>query len=317
MKRLRWKWQDLLDKGLGRRVVPGAAGEGRILVYHGVTEHARTDINARFISTQLFRQQMEWLKMHARIVSVADYFAGKRDPDKLTVALTFDDGYRNNYREVVPILREMKLPATFFVTAIRAVGYDFLWPDALDLYKLSGPSRLEFENRVYQKRGNEYRHGRESLKDTLRNSDWKLKAAFLEQHIDVDKIRQDAALLPYWELMPESEIRKIAEDPLFEIGAHGLYHNCLGRISHERATTELAESKAWLENVTQKPVRELAWPDNSKTDALVDAAQKMGYERQLAVNMHGSEQPDMRPRFGINPYISLNNQLRAIIKGEY
>jgi peptidoglycan/xylan/chitin deacetylase (PgdA/CDA1 family) len=55
---------------------------------------------------------------HFRVVSLSEQVAGARAGRSMagTLAITFDDGYLDNYEVAAPILRKLRLPATFFVT---------------------------------------------------------------------------------------------------------------------------------------------------------------------------------------------------------
>jgi glycosyltransferase involved in cell wall biosynthesis/peptidoglycan/xylan/chitin deacetylase (PgdA/CDA1 family) len=92
-------------------------GRGRLTVlnYHQVNDPA-DDFST--VSTAEFRRQMEFLREHYRVLPLADAVravvtagAGER-----IVAITFDDGYRDNATIAAPILRSLGLPACFFVS---------------------------------------------------------------------------------------------------------------------------------------------------------------------------------------------------------
>jgi peptidoglycan/xylan/chitin deacetylase (PgdA/CDA1 family) len=87
---------------------PSAAS--RILTYHsvGARDH---EMN---VAPDAFRAQMEWLAASQEVITLAD--AADAAPG---VAVTFDDGYRDNLVNAVPILREFGIPATVFVVAGR------------------------------------------------------------------------------------------------------------------------------------------------------------------------------------------------------
>ncbi|MDO8488873.1 MAG: polysaccharide deacetylase family protein [Candidatus Omnitrophota bacterium] len=89
-----------------------------IIMYHSVTPQARID-NRVEVSASRFQYQMEFLKNHHyNIVSLEE--AGKmikerkRVPAK-TIAITFDDGYEDNYIYAYPVLKRLKIPATIFI----------------------------------------------------------------------------------------------------------------------------------------------------------------------------------------------------------
>lgn len=86
------------------------AGCSVILTYHsvGTRDH---EMN---VTPTAFREQMAWLADHAQVVPLAqavDIADG--------VAITFDDGYRDNYTEAAPVLAELRLPATVFAVPGR------------------------------------------------------------------------------------------------------------------------------------------------------------------------------------------------------
>lgn len=86
-----------------------------ILMYHRVTGDVDVELDIPF---DLFRRQLEWLKLNGSVISYSDavdmMLAGK-PPEKLHYVLTFDDAYEDFYTHVMPLLRELKLPATLFV----------------------------------------------------------------------------------------------------------------------------------------------------------------------------------------------------------
>lgn len=100
----------------GRRLTRGTTpNRVAVLCYHSV--HPSTPFAC--VSPPEFRRHLEWLRTHCRVVPFSDI---PLDPasaggDRPTVAITFDDGYLDNYTEAFPLLLEYGLTATFFVTA--------------------------------------------------------------------------------------------------------------------------------------------------------------------------------------------------------
>lgn len=79
-----------------------------ILRYHSVGE----PIGTPAVSTERFRRDLEYLSDRFDIVALSEIGSNSR---KKKVALTFDDGYRNFYDTVFPLLLEYNAPATVFV----------------------------------------------------------------------------------------------------------------------------------------------------------------------------------------------------------
>lgn len=110
-----------------------------VVLYHGVTtnEHPEGSENYRWkhIPLTAFREQIDWLAQHFHIVSLAKIERLVREdapPKEPLCAITFDDGYRNNFINAFPVLREKKVPATFFVTTGFVDTKSPLWPDRLE-----------------------------------------------------------------------------------------------------------------------------------------------------------------------------------------
>lgn len=91
--------------------------KARVLIYHKVNNH---EPNLLSISVPLFRRQMEHLKKHFNVVTVRELVNRMRDGRCFaprTVAITFDDGYKDNYLNAYPVLKELGLPALIFLPA--------------------------------------------------------------------------------------------------------------------------------------------------------------------------------------------------------
>ncbi len=96
-----------------------------VLMYHAVGERDGVDWPGKMlISAQLFEEHLRYLQAHGyKMVSVeqlAERLQAGADVDKY-VALTFDDGYKNNYSVVLPLLQKYHAKASFFVVN-KAIG---------------------------------------------------------------------------------------------------------------------------------------------------------------------------------------------------
>jgi len=95
-----------------------------IAMYHSVEPEAPPS-NRLAVTPQTFERQMRFLKKFGYNVISLEELAGlirqkKRIPSR-TVALTFDDGYKNIYTYAFPILKKYRLPATAFII-VKEVG---------------------------------------------------------------------------------------------------------------------------------------------------------------------------------------------------
>jgi peptidoglycan/xylan/chitin deacetylase (PgdA/CDA1 family) len=88
-----------------------------IIAFHRVNDY---DENSLTTSTTMFEQMMYEIRTHYTPVSletlVNEIKNGKGFRPK-SVAITFDDGYEDDFLNALPILRKYHIPATFFITS--------------------------------------------------------------------------------------------------------------------------------------------------------------------------------------------------------
>jgi peptidoglycan/xylan/chitin deacetylase (PgdA/CDA1 family) len=81
--------------------------ETRIIAFHEVSK----------ASMRNFEANLRFLAEKTNVLSLDEFFTGKLAPKRTNVIITFDDGYQNWVANALPILKELRLPATFFVTS--------------------------------------------------------------------------------------------------------------------------------------------------------------------------------------------------------
>ena len=91
-----------------------------ILTYHELLIKKNTSIpDPMVIEYFTFEKQIKYLKKTFKFISInnlIDRIKNKIEPDKLYIALTFDDGYLSQYDLARPLLEKYNIPATFFIT---------------------------------------------------------------------------------------------------------------------------------------------------------------------------------------------------------
>lgn len=312
---------DLLCKTGARELVLREQAGARILLYHGIDQVNNTQLNSRFLSQKKLYEQLKYCKEHFHIVGLDDYFAGNFAPKKMNIAITFDDGYLNNLELALPVLEALQIPATFFVTAINSTTYPMLWTDYLDLVNMRYRHPVVIQGEVFEHNEREYVNTQKgTLKAISKRKDWTFKTSIYDTFPELlsDPVCEEYAT--YWKVMNEAQIRQLASSPWANVGSHGYYHDDLGRLPTEDAVKLLRKSKTYLEEGLDQEITALAYPNGSYTPALVEAAKRLGFDQQLIVNYNQAadqEIPEIRPRLTVNPFISLDNQIRAILRGDY
>lgn len=107
--------------GFGKRLIPLADNGFRVLVYHSITDKVITnEWEESTTPKDLFVRQMEYLADNKyNIISCKqgiEYMTSRLKIPSRTVAISFDDGYRNNYINALPALKKYNFCATIFIT---------------------------------------------------------------------------------------------------------------------------------------------------------------------------------------------------------
>ncbi|MBL7747679.1 MAG: polysaccharide deacetylase family protein [Chitinophagaceae bacterium] len=305
---------------LGRKSLVLKEGKGaRILVYHGLCKKDHLRFNSLFITKRMFEKHLQLYNKYCHLISLDDYYGEQFSKDRFNICLSFDDGFANNHSYVLPLLEQYEIPAVFFITGIRQAGYDVLWNDVLAIAYRYGPDKLILKNRKFIKRKDRKyvdAGSGELLADILRATDFAGK----EQMMEVLGSFKDRADQEYWLQMTTEQIKQLSASKWVTIGSHGYYHNDLANLPAESAKLEMQQSRQFLEDVTGKEVRALAFPYGSYSAETIVGAKEAGFTRLLATDfLFPSDGNDttLRERFTINPFISSINQLHACIRGTY
>ncbi len=93
-----------------------------ILCYHGVKDEVDSGLRPTTVAD--FRRQMRFLSQAYTPISLPQLVQHLQDAAPFpprAVAVTLDDGYRDNYENAYPLLQEYRIPATIFL-ATRFLG---------------------------------------------------------------------------------------------------------------------------------------------------------------------------------------------------
>jgi peptidoglycan/xylan/chitin deacetylase (PgdA/CDA1 family) len=276
-----------------------------VLLYHRISDDDSDDPGGMVVPPSLFREHMEAVKRSFTVVPAAEIMDSRESP---AATITLDDGYLDNWHEAVPVLRELSLPATFFVVSDtltdRAPGHrsEFWW-DRLEHLLLepgAGPATLEVTVRGRRvplgltdrasRRDSYLRLTTELQRQSpveARRVLTKLEAAFPREATGCDRHRR----------MTAEQVRALAHDPLFDIGSHTCSHAALARLPSEESHRELTESRDVLQTLLGAPPALLAYPygaPGTVSRANARAARSAGYRFAFA-NVAG-------PVEGANPF---------------
>lgn len=269
---------------LQRRKEPSA----RILIYHRVNNENGPFFPA--ISTELFEEEMRFVHMHYTVVPLTellDRLSG--DSTEPVLAITFDDGYRDNYENAFPILQRYGLPATIFLTTGGLDSTDPLWFDKLAL-ALKTTSHDSIDIEIGKARSLPLC----SLQDRLAaNAEI---FALLREVPDAMRRQLLSCILRdlAWrgsserngKMLTWSQVRLMKRHGI-DFGGHTVSHPFISRLSPTEVFGEVSECKRRIEDELQAPVSFFAYPNGREEDygawnkALI---RKAGYQGAVTTN---------------------------------
>jgi peptidoglycan/xylan/chitin deacetylase (PgdA/CDA1 family)/CelD/BcsL family acetyltransferase involved in cellulose biosynthesis len=253
---------------------------GRILYYHRVNND--NDPFFPSIPTDLFEHEMRFVARHYRVVGLSELLDRlESDTPRQWMAITFDDGYQDNYQLALPILERYGLPATVFLTTGVIDSREPLWFEQLALaLKKTSREFIELEFDIPRR----FRTGTEaerldannkiiSLLRGLPDSERREWLAEILRQLGVRDGERHGKMLT-WEEIRSMKARRI------DFGGHTVTHPYISKLGSEQIAWEATECKRRIEEELQTPVEHFAYPNGREEDfghANKDLIRRAGY----------------------------------------
>jgi peptidoglycan/xylan/chitin deacetylase (PgdA/CDA1 family) len=233
-------------------------GQALALVYHRVRPEPIRDYEVvPCVPVEQFRGHVEALLRLGDIVTVSELvtFRHSRRP---RFALTFDDDYATHFHYVLPVLRGLGVPATFFLSGRALHGLGPYWWEVLeDWMQHDGPD-----------------HVARAL-DVPRAEPHAIAAACEEDPARQRRLEADGA--DTGDQLRPREMAALAAAGM-TIGFHTVTHPVLPRLAPQDRHRALTDGREPLQDLTGQRLAVLAYP-HGRADAVTAAdARAVGYE---------------------------------------
>jgi peptidoglycan/xylan/chitin deacetylase (PgdA/CDA1 family) len=238
----------------------------RIMMYHGITQSEARD----------FEEQLQYLRQQFTIVSlnrlVVDILENATWPSKPPVAITFDDGLKNNYTTVYPILRRLNIPATFFVCPGLIEDSKWLWNHEARM-RLSAVSPKELPALAAGLRA-------PHLKSIDPFIAWMKTLEIGERHRVEASLREETPNFhpstlqrERYDIMNWEELRQL-DSEMVTIGSHTVNHPILSASNDADLLVEIEGSRRMLESQLQRPVDLFCYPNGDYSPLALELVAK-------------------------------------------
>jgi peptidoglycan/xylan/chitin deacetylase (PgdA/CDA1 family) len=264
-----------------------------ILGYHRIVEDfadtARVEMPSMLTSTAMFERHLDLVGRRFRFTTlneIGEHLAEGRPFTERVAAVTFDDGYRDNYEHAFPVLKRKGIAAAVFVVT-----------------DLIGERRWQIHDKLFHlvtKAFDAWDDPRRELSALLRRLDLPAGQLLRSRMATSSPMMAVSALLPDLSVANIGRVMAALESgtgngfhnvapsltwPMIRemhqagitIGSHTRRHVSLPAESTETVVAELEGSKRAIEEHLGAPVAHFAYPGGQFTPRDVDALERTGY----------------------------------------
>lgn len=292
-----------------------AAGCLTIATFHRILPEetrARYPLPTLAVPPNRLSEFLEFFAAHYECLTLShafEHWQDGRSSGRPLLAVTFDDGQRDNYVHARPLLARYGIPATFFVSAANVSSGGPIWHDrlAFAVARLQEQLGADAAGIVRAVLGAD---PQEMLPVPLTSSlaRWAVaRAKTLAQDARNEAIqhlcsRVDGPSVPEWDgIMSWGELRNLSTEG-HEIGSHAMTHALLLDAQGCDQRWEVAESKRSIERELGVPIRAFCYPNGSYDRTTLREVQAAGYDcavtTQWGTNRRGTSPFELR-RFDI------------------
>lgn len=262
---------------------------GRVLtlLYHSINK-LDIDVNLLAVTPEHFYEQMRWIKSRYPIVRFEDNWNLLSED---SICITFDDGYRDNFLNAIPILNELEIPATIFVSTSNIdTPYEMWWHELERNLLVEKEYKKEFvlQDPFWGCTWNvSTKERREDLYGTLH---W-----IINNYITAEKCNDWLRQLREWNdytnagreqnyFLQTADLKNMNLKNI-TIGAHTVNHPMLSKLSKEEQYREINDSKQKLEEIFDKEINVFSYPFGGRDDYnkdSVDLCSQLGFIKAAA-----------------------------------
>jgi peptidoglycan/xylan/chitin deacetylase (PgdA/CDA1 family) len=261
-----------------------------VLTYHRVLPKdsmaLRTEQPGMYVSPDTLDLHLNELKRHFELVHLEEWLerAQRRSAlPKLACAITFDDGWRDNYEFALPVLVKHGAPATIFlVSGYIGTTYRF-WPNRLlgllqkqfiepGSVTLPGPLSRIVEPVLAEaaRRGELRADVADVVVQSAKGWDEEEIRGLVEMAEESCGVTSEAG-----EILNREDIAKLDASGLIRFGCHTATHFRLGgRISSQELEREIVGSRKDLQDLAGQAIDLFCYPNGETSPAAVDLVRR-------------------------------------------
>jgi peptidoglycan/xylan/chitin deacetylase (PgdA/CDA1 family) len=269
-----------------------------ILLYHRIVDDSSRYLNkgaAVHHHIKDFKREMAYFKRNFQIVSMDEVASHMRLGEgfkRPSIAITFDDGYLDNYILAYPVLKQHGVPATIYLTTGLVGTLDGIWTEQIGLAFLETKKdyfhfpALFGDRAIPIKTKEEKEQANSNVSEALKLKPDNKRKELMQELFEVLEVNEESGrhfeerMMLNWE-----EVKEMRKDGI-TIGSHSHTHPILSQMSSEKAKEEILNSKKVVERDVDMEVKHFSFPNGREEDfseELKDYCREIGFESICSV----------------------------------
>jgi len=288
-----------------------------ILYYHRVVRdsdfEALTGPNIHLcVKESEFEKQMYYIAKNYNLVSVENLYENNFKCKQFSVAVTFDDGYRDNIEVAYPILKKYDVPATIYLVSRNFIEKPWSW--WIELWNfIKNKKNINYKEQLINcetkiQKNNLFFE----LKNEIKTLDYLGQINFFTKLTSLNN-RENHEYL-YLNL---EHLQKLKEDKLITLGCHTHDHLCFFYFNEHEIEKQIMMCKEIIEEKLNIKISHFAYPYGSNNDINYfehKILKKLKFKTAVTTLEidHKDNVNFYLPRMSIGPFISINDFKRKL-----
>lgn len=297
---------------------------GTILMLHRVlpddASAALPHRNELCVGMQALDRSLRWLKRHFECVSLMALLGREGETGlRPKLALTFDDGWRDNALNAFPLLRRHGVPASIFLSTDYIGSSQRFWWESIG-ETLWGSHGESARRRLA---GQLHALGHPLPTGYFAANHQHLRSQVLAGYLESLKYLSHAALQHLTDACPPEsvpqamdwpQVRELEDSGLVRFGPHGASHALLPGLDDQRLEEELKRSHAALAHGCREPLPVYCYPNGDHDQRVRARVAAQGYPFALSTRTgicSRHDDPLALPRIGVSHHTASSPSLLA------
>lgn len=255
-----------------------------ILMYHRILptedDRARYEEPGMMVTPDTLRMHLQIASRYFKIIQLSDWIQRKQQGMELPLracAITFDDGWADNHEYAFPVLQQLNLPASIYLTSGLIDSGKTFWPERLSrivtqiaqqhAQQWHSPSLAWIKQADTTYRFSDTAPNHDELAQIighakqLQDHDIHQRLDTIEQEFQLEMHHSKPSLLNW------QQVDEMIQSGLIEFGSHTCQHTRLNsNTTAELVKREVSESKQQIEQQIGQPVNAFCFPNGDYSE---------------------------------------------------